>query len=99
VELIDNTLQIITSMQTQKRDLQQENDTLKQQLAQAVEARESLEYERAHYMQGAVWMGGKLSTEIERMCQRIDDIVREYTHRESEHGIINGSTTSFGGNA
>jgi hypothetical protein len=35
----------------------------------------SQEYEKAKYMEGAVWMGKKLSNEIERICSTIDTLI------------------------
>jgi hypothetical protein len=35
-------------------------------------------------MEGAVWMGKKVSNEIERVCQSIDILIKEYHLRISD---------------
>ena len=93
VELIDNTLQIITGMQQQKKEIEVENSALREQLDEALRVRESMDYEKAKYMEGAVWMGKRITNEIERLCQTMDSLIREFTDRE---GLLHSSTTSFG---
>jgi hypothetical protein len=40
--------------------------------------REGQEYEKAKYMEGAVWMGKKVSNEIEKACSSIDHLILEF---------------------
>ena len=47
-----------------------------------------MEYDKQKYMEGAVWMGKKVTNEIERVCQQIDSIIKEY------HQRINDQTQS-----
>lgn len=53
-----------------------------------------MDYEKAKYMEGAVWMGKRITNEIERLCQTIDSLTREFTDREGV--VVHSSTTSFG---
>ena len=39
------------------------------------------DYEKSKYMEGAVWFGKRLTNEIERLCQVVDTLVREYQSR------------------
>ena len=81
VELIDNTLQIITSMQQQRKDIEQENEGLRQRLAEAEAVSKGQDYEKAKYMEGAVWLGKKLTNEIEKLCHAVDSITGEFQQR------------------
>ena len=45
-----------------------ENAELKSRVSKLERIKESEDYERAKYMEGAVWMGKKISNEIERVC-------------------------------
>ena len=66
--MIDNTLQIITSMQQKRKELEGENEDLRGQMTKIVMARENMEYEKAKYMEGAVWFGRRVTNEIEKLC-------------------------------
>lgn len=55
-----------------------------------------MEYEKAKYMEGAVWFGRRVTGEVERLCQTIDILTRELTQRD-QHDRALESTTSFGG--
>jgi hypothetical protein len=77
VELIDNTLQIITSMQQKRKELESEIQALKERCERAETANRGMEYEKAKYMEGAVWFGRRVTSEVERLCQTIDILSRE----------------------
>lgn len=50
-------------------------------------------------MEGAVWFGKRLTSEIERLCHTVDSLVREYQSRGEDEIMRGGqhySTTSFG---
>ena len=96
VELIDNTLQIITSMQQRRKDLESEISALKERCERTETANRGMEYEKAKYMEGAVWFGRRVTGEVERLCQTIDILTRELQQREQHERAIE-STTSFGG--
>jgi hypothetical protein len=55
-----------------------------------------MDYDKAKYMEGAVWMGKRLTNEVERLCQAVDSLVREFSDREAERAGYHHSTTSFG---
>lgn len=35
-------------------------------------------------MEGAVWMGKRMTNEIEKLCQKVDSVIQEYAARVSE---------------
>jgi hypothetical protein len=39
------------------------------------------EYDKAKYMEGAVWMGKKMSNDIEKLCQSVDSLIQEFNQR------------------
>ena len=43
-------------------------------------------------MEGAVWMGKKLTQDIERVCQTVDLLTQEYHTRVSDLNPVLGST-------
>eukprot|EP00347_Sterkiella_histriomuscorum_P000635 403375084 len=97
VDLVDNTLQIITSMQQQRKVLEQENTDLKDRIKKLELIRGNQEYDKAKYMEGAVWMGKRVSNEIEKVCQSIESLIQEYTQRTSGLGGLNSSNQSAAG--
>ena len=80
-ELIDNTLQIVTQIQQQKKVIQAENESLKDQISQLQRNMHEGIDEKKKYMEGAVWMGKKLSNEIEKVCQSFEFLLIEYHQR------------------
>lgn len=80
-ELIDNTLQIVTQIQQQKKVIQAENEGLKEQIQQLQRNMHEGIDEKKKYMEGAVWMGKKLSNEIEKVCQSFEFLLIEYHQR------------------
>ena len=55
-----------------------------------------MDYEKAKYMEGAVWFGRRVTGEVERLCQTIDILTKELSQRDL-HDRAQDSTTSFGG--
>mmetsp|Transcript_32094 Transcript_32094/g.31410 ORF Transcript_32094/g.31410 Transcript_32094/m.31410 type:complete len:159 (+) Transcript_32094:550-1026(+) len=100
VELIDNTLQIVQSMQTQKKELEKENRNLKEQIRRLDGIKMDSACEKAKYMEGAVWMAKKLSSEIENLCHGVDNLLLEFDKRGNEMQRFNNTGTmsaaSFG---
>ena len=96
VELIDNTLQIIGQMQQQKKVLQAENDDLRNRLQKFEQVHSEGIEEKKKYMEGAVWMGKKLSNEIEKVCQSYEFLLLEYNQRIQKQGpIIDGQASEM----
>ena len=90
VELIDNTLQIITAMQQKRKELEGENEELRDQIGKIELSHTNMDYEKSKYMEGAVWYGRKVTNEIERLCHTVETLVREFMYRESassQYGI------------
>ena len=81
VDLIDNTLQIIQQMQQQKNLLKTENEQLMERVGQLEKCITEGTDEKKKYMEGAVWMGKKMSTEVERVCQSFEFLLVEYKQR------------------
>jgi hypothetical protein len=67
-------------MQQQKKALQVENDELKEKLEKHGYISEGID-EKKKYMEGAVWMGKKLSNEVEKVCQSYEFLLLEYNQR------------------
>jgi hypothetical protein len=106
VDLIDNTLQIITSMQQKRRELEAENEDLRVQMGKITAARDNMDYEKAKYMEGAVWFGRRITAEIEKLCHQVETMVREYFYRENNSGgsykaqsLAGSSASMMGGGA
>ncbi len=49
-----------------------------------------MDYEKSKYMEGAVWYGRKVTTEIERLCHTVETLVREFMYRESNQSSSQG---------
>ena len=51
-------------------------------------------HDKQKFMEGAVWMGRKMSSEIERVCQVFESLAQEYNVRfsEIEKGYLNGTS-------
>lgn len=60
--------------------LQVENDELKAKLEKHAYISEGID-EKKKYMEGAVWMGKKLSNEVEKVCQSYEFLLLEYNQR------------------
>lgn len=65
-------------MQGQKRELEDEIASLRERVSRGEEARQSQDHEKAKFMEGAVWLGKKVTNEVERLCQTMDSLVNEY---------------------
>jgi hypothetical protein len=55
-------------MQKQKKDLEGEITELKDRLEHAEAVRQSQDYEKSKFMEGAVWFGKKMTNEVEKLC-------------------------------
>lgn len=78
-------------MQHQKNAFKAENEQLVERLAQLERCLAEGTDEKKKYMEGAVWMGKKMSTEVERVCQSFEFLLVEYKQRlQSDEGSIEG---------
>ena len=50
--------------------------------------------EKKKYMEGAVWMGKKLSNEIEKVCQSYEFLLLEYNQRIQKQSPLGDSQAS-----
>lgn len=80
-QLIDNTLQTITSIQQQKNDLLTQNDTLSRRVLMLEQIYSQGFDEKQRYMEGAIWMGNRLSNEIKGMLIAVEYLVEELAQR------------------
>lgn len=71
-------------MQQQKKQIQIENDNLKTQIEKLNSIHKEGAGHKRKYMEGAVWMGKKLSNEIEKTCQSFEFLIMEYNKRLAE---------------
>ena len=81
VELIDNSLKIITEMQQAKNVLQKENEELRRRVEQISGMQEEATAEKRKFMEGAIWMGKKMTAEVESVCQSFEFLLIEYKQR------------------
>ena len=82
-------------MQQKRKELEAENEEMRAEMTKMTRARENMEYEKAKYMEGAVWFGRKVTNEVEKLCQQVDTMVSEYHYREGNIGV----RSSHGSNA
>lgn len=82
-ELITGTLQTINQFQRQKKILVFEKELLAKRVQQLEELNNSNfdTEQKRRYMEGAVWMGQRLSNEIESLCNSLDYLLDEYNNR------------------
>jgi len=90
VDLIDNTLKVVTAMQKQRKEIENENAMLKEKLNKLEAVAQDEDYEKSKYMEGAVWMGRRMSSEVEKFCQTLDELQGEFNERLSDFGMVNG---------
>ena len=55
-------------MQQQRKAIEQENQELKERVNKLEAVKGNLDYDKAKYMEGAVWMGKRVTNEIEKVC-------------------------------
>ena len=61
--------------------MQEENEFLKENLLKLREVANDETHDKQKYMEGAVWMGQKMSNEVERVCKVLEQISQEYKRR------------------
>jgi len=81
-------------MQQQKKVLQAENDELKSRIQKLESVQSEGIEEKKKYMEGAVWMGKKLSNEIEKVCQSYEFLLLEYNQRIQKQSPLGDTQTS-----
>ena len=47
-------------------------------------------------MEGAVWMGKRVTNEIEKVCSNIDQLIKEYHQRVQDATYASGQQPGFG---
>ena len=64
--------------------MQEENEFLKENLLKLKEVAKDETFEKQKYMEGAVWMGQRMSNEVERACKVFEQLSSEYKQRFQE---------------
>ena len=81
LDMVENTLQLVTQMQVKRKQMEAENTNLKESLTKLREVQDNEVHDKQKFMEGAVWMGRRMSGEIERICQVIESLTQEYKVR------------------
>jgi len=82
VELVQNNLLMLTKMQQQRKEMETENAQLKSNLQHLKQASLGSEtHDKQKYMEGAVWMGKRMSSEVERVCKVFETLMQDYKTR------------------
>ena len=79
-------------MQQKRKELELENEELRERLSKIEVSRSNMDYEKSKYMEGAVWFGRRITNEVERLCQAVETLVREYQYREGNQPDMIGSS-------
>ena len=74
--------------------MEEENEKLKERIDRLEFARMNGDEEKVKYMEGAVWMGKKLTGEIERLCASLEELIQEHERRAEE--MQGTQMTNFG---
>ena len=80
-ELLDNTLNTISHIQSQKNALQAQNEMLIGKMTHLQELQAQGLDAKRHYMDGATWMGQRLRNEIISLQKSYQFLIDEYRSR------------------
>ena len=72
--MVENTLHLVTQMQAQRKEMEAENAELKDNINRLQEMKDNEVHDKQKFMEGAVWMGRKLTAEVERVCQVFEQL-------------------------
>lgn len=64
--------------------MEAENVTLKQKLTKMHHMQSNETHDKQKYMEGAVWMGKRMSGEVERICKVFETLMEDYKQRFSD---------------
>lgn len=84
VEMVQNNLLMVTKMQQQRKEMEAENAQLKQNLSKMQLMQSNETHDKQKYMEGAVWMGKRMSGEVERICKVFETLMEDYKQRFSD---------------
>jgi len=84
VEMVENTLQVVTKMQQHRKEMEAENEYLKDNLSRMQHVASGEVHDKQKYMEGAVWMGKRMSSEVERVCKVFETLMEDYKNRFTE---------------
>lgn len=72
---------LVAALQKQRKDMESENARLIKEMRKLKDAEVREQGDKRKYMEGAVWMGRRMTTEIERVCQGFESLAQEYINR------------------
>jgi len=81
MNVIDEALMIVASVQEEKRELVEENESLKNRFQEIEELRRNSDYEKTKFMEGASWMATKAIREKEKHDERNQELFKEFDMR------------------
>ena len=61
--------------------MQSENDLLKNEIGKMQVMASNETHDKQKYMEGAVWMGKRMSGEVERVCKVFESLMEDYKNR------------------
>ena len=64
--------------------MEAENAQLKQNLSKMQLMQSNETHDKQKYMEGAVWMGKRMSSEVERICKVFETLMEDYKQRFSD---------------
>lgn len=79
--MVQNNLLMVTKLQQQRKEMESENAQLKSNLARMQHMHSSETHDKQKYMEGAVWMGKRMSGEVERVCRVFETLMEDYKVR------------------
>jgi hypothetical protein len=74
LELIDHTLQLLAQMQQQKKQIERHNIEMQDRLRVCEDIKKDEIHDKNKFMEGAIWMGRRISAEVERTCTSFDSM-------------------------
>ena len=85
--VVDETLKMAGSLQKQNTDLTGKITELVNRLKELEDIFNGGDYEKAKFLEGAVWMANKISKEIGMYSRQIDELISEFNKRTQEKDI------------
>ena len=74
LELIEHTLTLLAKMQQEKRGTERVNEEMVDRMKVLEAFQRDEVHDKNKFMEGAIWMGKRLSSEVERTCQSFESM-------------------------
>ena len=75
---------MVTKMQQQRKEMEGEIERLQTELGRVQHVASNETHDKQKYMEGAVWMGKRMSAEVERVCKVFETLMEDYKLRFNE---------------